>query len=32
VTTVSVGGSVVDTYTTPFGIRTIAFDANTVSR
>jgi beta-galactosidase len=29
VTTVSVGGSVVDTYTTPFGIRTIAFDANT---
>ncbi len=29
VSTVSVGGSVVDTYTTPFGIRTIAFDANT---
>jgi beta-galactosidase len=29
VTTVTVGGSVVDTYTTPFGIRTIAFDANT---
>ena len=29
VTAVSVGGSVVDTYTTPFGIRTIAFDANT---
>jgi beta-galactosidase len=29
VTTVSVGDSVVDTYTTPFGIRTIAFDANT---
>jgi beta-galactosidase len=29
VTTVSVGGSVVDTYTTTFGIRTIAFDANT---
>ncbi|HTY29663.1 MAG TPA: glycoside hydrolase family 2 TIM barrel-domain containing protein, partial [Mycobacterium sp.] len=29
VTTVSVGGSVVDTYTTPFGIRTFAFDANT---
>jgi beta-galactosidase len=28
VTTVSVGGSVVDTYTTPFGIRTFAFDAN----
>jgi beta-galactosidase len=27
VTTVSVGGSVVDTYTTPFGIRTFAFDA-----
>jgi beta-galactosidase len=29
VTTVSVGGAVVDTYTTPFGIRTFAFDANT---
>ena len=29
VTTVSVGGTVVDTYTTPFGIRTFAFDANT---
>ena len=29
VTTVSVGGDVVDTYTTPFGIRTFAFDANT---
>jgi beta-galactosidase len=29
VTSVSVGGSVVDTYTTPFGIRTFAFDANT---
>ena len=29
VTTVSAGGSVVDTYTTPLGIRTIAFDANT---
>lgn len=29
VTTVSVGGAVVDTYTTPFGIRTLAFDANT---
>ncbi len=29
VTTVSVGGSVVDTYTTPFGIRTFAFDAAT---
>ena len=29
VTTVTVGGAVVDTYTTPFGIRTIAFDANT---
>jgi beta-galactosidase len=29
VTTVSVGGSVVDTYTTTFGIRTIAFDAAT---
>jgi len=28
VTTVSVGGSVVDTYTTSFGIRTFAFDAN----
>ena len=28
VTTVSVGGSVVDTYTTPFGVRTFAFDAN----
>ena len=28
VTTVSVGGAVVDTYTTPFGIRTFAFDAN----
>jgi beta-galactosidase len=29
VTTVSVGGSVVDTYTTPFGTRSFAFDANT---
>jgi beta-galactosidase len=29
VTTVSVGGAVVDTYTTPFGIRSFAFDANT---
>jgi beta-galactosidase len=29
VATVSAGSSVVDTYTTPFGIRTIAFDANT---
>ncbi|MBN2802967.1 MAG: hypothetical protein JXR91_07720 [Deltaproteobacteria bacterium] len=29
VTTVSVDGDVVDTYTTPFGIRTFAFDANT---
>ena len=28
VTTVSVGGSVVDTYTTSFGIRTFAFDAS----
>ncbi len=28
-TTVSLGGAVVDTYTTPFGIRTFAFDANT---
>jgi beta-galactosidase len=28
VTTVTVGGAVVDTYTTPFGIRTIAFDAS----
>ncbi len=28
ITTVSVGGTVVDTYTTPFGIRTFAFDAN----
>jgi beta-galactosidase len=28
VTTVSVGDAVVDTYTTPFGIRTFAFDAN----
>ena len=28
VTTVTVGGSVVDTYTTPFGIRTLAFDAS----
>jgi len=28
VTTVSVGGAVVDTYTTPFGIRTFAFDTN----
>jgi beta-galactosidase len=28
VTTVTVNGSVVDTYTTPFGIRTFAFDAN----
>ena len=27
VTTVSVDGSVVDTYTTPFGIRSFAFDA-----
>jgi beta-galactosidase len=27
ITTVSVGGSVVDTYTTPFGIRTFGFDA-----
>ncbi|MBN2575310.1 MAG: DUF4982 domain-containing protein [Deltaproteobacteria bacterium] len=27
-TTVSVGGAVVDTYTTPLGIRTFAFDAN----
>ena len=29
VTTVSVNGAVVDTYTTPFGIRSFAFDANT---
>jgi beta-galactosidase len=29
VTTVSVGGSVVDTYTTPLGIRTFTFDAST---
>jgi beta-galactosidase len=29
VTTVSVGGAVVDTYTTPLGIRTFAFDAST---
>lgn len=29
VTTVSVGGAVVDTYTTPFGIRSLSFDANT---
>lgn len=28
VTTVSVGGTAVDTYTTPFGIRSFAFDAN----
>ena len=28
VTTVSVGGAAVDTYMTPFGIRTFAFDAN----
>ncbi len=28
VTTVSAGGAVVDTYTTSFGIRTFAFDAN----
>ena len=28
VTTVTVDGAVVDTYTTPFGIRTFAFDAN----
>ena len=28
VTTVTVAGTVVDTYTTPFGIRTFAFDAN----
>ena len=28
VTTVSAGGTVVDTYTTPFGIRTFAFSAN----
>ena len=28
VTTVSVNGTVVDTYTTPFGIRSFAFDAN----
>jgi beta-galactosidase len=27
-TTVSVGGSVVDTYTTPFGVRSFVFDAN----
>ena len=29
VTTVSAGGTVLDTYTTPFGIRTFAFDAST---
>jgi beta-galactosidase len=29
VTTVTVGDAVVDTYTTPLGIRTFAFDANT---
>jgi beta-galactosidase len=29
VTTVSAAGSVVDTYTTPFGIRSFAFDAST---
>jgi beta-galactosidase len=29
VTTVSVGGTVVDTYTTPLGIRTFTFDAST---
>ena len=29
VTTVAVDGAVVDTYTTPFGIRTFAFDAST---
>lgn len=29
VTTVSVNGATVDTYTTPFGIRSFAFDANT---
>lgn len=29
VTTVSVNGAVVDTYTTPFGIRSFAFDAST---
>ncbi len=29
VTTVSVGGAVVDTYTTPFGIRSVAFNAGT---
>src|SRR5208282_6278748 len=29
VTTVSVSGTVVDTYTTSFGIRSFAFDANT---
>jgi beta-galactosidase len=28
VTTVSVAGAIVDTYVTPFGIRTFAFDAN----
>jgi beta-galactosidase len=28
ITTVTVGGAVVDTYTTPFGIRTFAFNAN----
>ena len=28
VTTVTVNGAVVDTYTTPFGIRTFAFNAN----
>jgi beta-galactosidase len=29
ITTVSVGGAVADTYTTPFGIRSFAFDAKT---
>ncbi len=29
ITTVSVGDAVVDTYTTPFGIRTFAFDSST---
>ena len=29
VTTVSVAGAVVDTYSTPFGVRTFAFDAST---
>lgn len=28
-TDVMVGGTIVDTYTTPFGVRTLAFDANT---